>query len=467
MSASVTKGFPFSSYDVQPEALAPNDVAVFNDVVALMERRLLLEPFCQSHRFNRPEWQEFMNSLDVLEFGLPLPKKKSEAFLSALSMMLSGCKDPKAVARAVLRRFYGYSVIQPLFDDDELEEIFVNGTESPVLVYHRKAGVCRTNLSFDEKGMDSLLGQFGSKNMYDDVRLVDGSRANVIKSPAAPFPAVTVRLFHQRPFSLLGLIRENTLSSELAAFLWVAFEGLRLYPLNVLIVGSAAAGKTTTLNALSSLIPPNERIISIEDTPELNLVGRQNWVPLISGMHTTAQELLTNSLRMRPDRLILGEIRSSEAETLFTAMNTGLRGASGTFHSNNARDAITRLENNPMNVPRSLLPLADLFVVQQRFYDRRRGLVRRIVQVSEVFPGENGPALNEVYQWNSESDFIERSPNPAGTIEKLANGTGKKPKDIMDEIQARKKMLDYLLEQNMADHEQFAAFLHEYYKKSA
>ncbi|MBI2445734.1 CpaF family protein [Candidatus Micrarchaeota archaeon] len=467
MPATVSKGFPFSMYDVQPEALSGSDVAVFNDVVALVERRLLLPSFCQTHAFDVNGWQEFMNSLDVLEFGLPLQRKKSEALLSALSMLLSGAKNPAAIARAVLRRFYGYQVIQPLFDDDELEEVFINGTETPVMVYHRKAGVCNTNLRFDEKSLDALLSQFGSKNVYDDVRLVDGSRANVIKSPAAPFPAVTVRLFHQRPFSLLGLIKENTISSEVAAFLWVAFEGLRLYPLNVLIVGSAAAGKTTTLNALSSLIPPNERIISIEDTPELNLVGRQNWVPLISGTHTTAQELLTNSLRMRPDRLILGEIRSSEAETLFTAMNTGLRGASGTFHSNNARDAITRLENNPMNVPRSLLPLADLIVVQQRFYDRRRGLVRRVVQVTEVFPGENGPAINEVYAWNSENDSIERTPNPAGTIEKLANGTGKRPKDIMDEVSSRKKMLDYLLEQGLSDHAQFAAFLDEYYKKSA
>ncbi len=467
MPAKATKGFPFSTYEVQPEALAPNDVAVYNDVVALMERRLLLDPFCQTHRFSKAEWQEFMNSLDVLEFGLPLQRKKSDAFLSALTMLLSGAKNPAAIAQAVLRRFYGYQVIQPLFDDEELEEIFINGLDEPVMVYHRKAGVCTTSLRFDEKSMDGLLAQFGSKNVYDDVRLVDGSRANVIKAPAAPFPAVTVRLFHQRPFSLLGLIKENTLSAEVAAFLWVAFEGLRLYPLNVLIVGSAAAGKTTTLNALSSLIPPNERIISIEDTPELNLVGRQNWVPLISGSHTTAQELLTNSLRMRPDRLILGEIRSSEAETLFTAMNTGLRGASGTFHSNNARDAITRLENNPMNVPRSLLPLADLIVVQQRFYDRRRGLVRRVVQVTEVFPGENGPAINEVYAWNSETDAIERTPNPAGTIEKLANGTGKRPKDILDEIAARRNMIQYLLEQNLTDHSQFAAFLHEYYKKSA
>ncbi len=466
MPAKITTGFPFASYDVQPATLAPADVAVYNDVVALMERRLLLNTFCQTHRFKASDWQEFMNSLDVLEFGLPLPKKKSEALVSALTMMLDGCKDPLAIAKSVLKRFYGYQVIQPLFEDDELEEIFINGQDTPVLVYNRKEGVCRTNLQFDEKSLDGLLSQFGSKNVYDDVRLVDGSRANIIKPPAAPFPTVTVRLFHQRPFSLLGLIKENTLSSEVAAFLWVAYEGLRLYPLNVMIVGSAAAGKTTTLNALCSLIPPNERIISIEDTPELNLVGRSNWVPLISGKHADAQELLANSLRMRPDRLVLGEIRAAEAETLFTAMNTGLRGASGTFHSNNARDAITRLENNPMNVPRNLLPLADLIVVQQRFYDRRRGLVRRVVQVTEVFPGENGPAINEVYAWNSESDFIERSPNPAGTIEKLATGTGKKPKDVMDEIQSRKKMLDYLLEQGLTDHEQFATFLHEYYKKT-
>ncbi len=465
MAVRISKAYPFSQYHFEPEKMGPADAALFEGVVTLVERRTTASSFAKA--FNAPEgqWQAFLNSLDVASFGTPLPLKEFDALEASLAPLLSSASNPKALAKAVLRRFYGYAVVQPLFDDEDLEDIFINGPDGPVGVYHRLDGYCQTNLSFDAKTLETFVSQLGSKDVYDDLRLVDGSRANIIKPPAASAPAITIRLFRQRPLSLLSLIQRNTLSPEVAAFLWVAFEGLRLYPLNIMVVGSTAAGKTTTLNALASLIPPDERVISIEDTAELNLPDRKNWVPLISGKHASAQELLANSLRMRPDRLIVGELRSREAETLFTAMNTGHRGAIGTFHANNSADAIMRLENEPMNVPRVLLPLSDLIVVQHRFSDRRHGLVRRVVQVSEVSRGDNGPALNDVYVWNSESDFLERGPAPSATIEKLANGTGKKPREIMDEITSRKTMLEYLLEHKVIGHEEVCAFFSEYYKK--
>lgn len=465
MPADLVKGYPYGEYRVQPPAFNSTDKALSEDIISLMDRRITLSAFLKKHPGPEAAWQAFMDGLDVTSFGLPLPLEQHQLLEKQLTALVNAAEKPEVLAQVVLHRFYGYEVIQPLFYDEELEEIVVNGADEPVWVYHRDAGLCKTNLQFDEKTLELFVNQLGARDLYDDIRLADGSRANIIKPPAAPWPSVTIRVFHQRPFSIVHLIQKNTLSAEVAALLWTAYEGFRLFPLNVLIAGGTAAGKTTMLNALTALIPPEERIVTIEDTPELNLVGRTNWVPLFSGKHANAQELLINALRMRPDRLIVGDMRGAEAETLFTAMNTGHRGASGTFHANSDRDAITRLENTPMNVPNVLVPLADLIVVQQRFNDRRHGLVRRITQVSEIARGESGPALNQVYQWNPESDFIEKTSTPSATIEKLGRATNRSPKQVMAVMEERKKVLQYLAEKGITSHEDVCQFVTEYYKK--
>lgn len=465
MPADIVKGYPYGEYRVQPPGFSDADNALSEDVTSLMDRRITLAAFLKKHPGQESAWQAFMDGLDVTSFGTPLPLEEHQALERQLMSLVKSAQKPEVLAQVTLHRFYGYEVIQPLFYDEELEEIIVNGSDEPVWVYHRDAGLCKTNLQFNEKTMGVFLNQLGGKDLYDDIRLADGSRANVIRPPASPWPSVTIRVFHQRPFSIVHLIEKNTLSAEVAALLWTAFEGFRLFPLNVLIAGGTAAGKTTMLNALTALIPPEERIVTIEDTPELNLVGRTNWVPLFSGKHATAQELLINALRMRPDRLIVGDMRGAEAETLFTAMNTGHRGASGTFHANSDRDAIVRLENTPMNVPRVLLPLADLIVIQQRFNDRRHGLVRRVTQVSEIARGETGPALNQVYAWNSESDFIEKTSVATATIEKLGRATNRTPKQVMAVMEERRKVLQYLAEKGINGHEDVCQFVTEYYKK--
>ncbi len=467
MPAEVLKAYPYSEYRVKEKQLDQADLAVADDAAALLDRRLTLAAFTKKYGAKEGDWQGFLDRLDVTSFGTPLPIKDRQVLQRELAgLLVSNTKNPGFVAANVLRRFYGYALIEPLFEDEELEEIVVNGCEEPVWVYHRSAGLCRTNLQFNPKQLDAFLGQLGGRDLYDDLRLSDGSRANIIKPPAAPWPSVTIRVFHQHPFSLVSLIKANTLSPEVAALLWTAFEGVSLFPLNVLIAGGTAAGKTTMLNALASLIPPDERLVTIEDTPELNFVGRQNWVPLFSGKHADAQELLINALRMRPDRLIVGDMRGGEAETLFTAMNTGHRGASGTFHANSDRDAIVRLENTPMNVPKVLLPLADLIVIQQRFNDRRLGTIRRVTQVTEITRGEDGPALNQVFTWNSNSDFLEKTSNPTATIEKLATATNRSNKSVMDLLEERKGVLDYLVQKDVSSHEAVCKFMAEYYKKA-
>ncbi|NUN11549.1 CpaF family protein, partial [Candidatus Micrarchaeota archaeon] len=284
--------------------------------------------------------------------------------------------------------------------------------------------------------------------------------------PLVVQPTVTVRMFRKQPLSVIDLINRGTISSELAAYLWLAMDGLMLHPFNLIIVGGTAAGKTSTLNALTSFIPPSERIITIEDTPELNLFKREDWVQMASGEQAGMRELLINSLRMRPDRLIVGDIRGSEAETMFVAMNTGHRGVMGTLHANNDRDAVKRLQNAPMSVPETLIPMAEIIIVQHRVHSRKHGLIRRITQVSELSKIEEGVvALNELFRWNPVTDELERTDLSSGVLETLSKVTHFKIQDLKQEIEDRKQILEYLQKRNVSLQEEVDLFMEKYYAK--
>lgn len=246
-------------------------------------------------------------------------------------------------AEAVVREMVGYGLIDELIKDDNLEEIMIVGPKKPVYVFHREFEMMLTNIEFfSEQEIEELLNKIAREvgrrvdvaSPLLDARLPDGSRVNATIPPASiSGGTLTIRKFRQDPYSIVDLIRMGTISSEAAAFLWVAVEGMNTKPANILISGGTGSGKTTLLNVLASFIPDRERIITIEDTAELNLPIK-HWIRLESrppGLEGTGElkmDILTkNSLRMRPDRIIVGEIRHEEAFTLFTAMNTGHDGA--------------------------------------------------------------------------------------------------------------------------------------------
>jgi len=242
-------------------------------------------------------------------------------------------------ANAVVREMVGYGLIDSLVSDDKLEEIMIIGPKMPVYVFHREYEMMLTNIEFfNDNEIQDLINriarQIGRRIDISapllDARLPDGSRVNATIPPASvEGSTLTIRKFKKDPYSLIDLINFNTISLEAAAFLWLIVEGLSTTPANILISGGTGSGKTTLLNVLSSLVPPSERIVSIEDTAELNL-PLKHWIrlearpPGLEGKGELTLDILTkNSLRMRPDRIIVGEIRHDEAFTLFTAMNTG------------------------------------------------------------------------------------------------------------------------------------------------
>ena len=270
------------------------------------------------------------------------------------------------LARKLFQDLVGYGEIDPLIRDDNLEEIMVIGIDKPVFVYHREYGMMKTNILFKDAGevmnlIDSIARQINRRIDQEspilDGRLPDGSRVNATIPPiSADGPSMTIRKFKRDPLTIIDLINSKTISVELAAFFWLCFDGLGVKSANAIISGGTSSGKTTTLNALSSFINPKERIITIEDTLELQIphehvIRMETRPPNVENRgELTMNDLVKNSLRQRPDRIIVGEVRGSEAITLFTALNTGHSGF-GTLHSNDARETITRLTNAPMSVP--------------------------------------------------------------------------------------------------------------------
>jgi flagellar protein FlaI len=239
----------------------------------------------------------------------------------------------------VVRDMIGYGPLDLLLADDALEEIMVIGPNKPVYVFHRKHEMMMTNISFADDGdiasiVDRIARDIGRridiKNPLLDARLPDGSRVNATIPPVSiEGSTITIRKFREDPLTIVDLARYGTLDTSVAAFLWLAVEGMRAKPANILVSGGTGSGKTSTLNVLASFIPRGERIITMEDTAEIKLPV-EHWIrfetrpPGIEGSGEVDMDtLVKNSLRMRPDRIIVGEVRGHEAATLFTAMNTG------------------------------------------------------------------------------------------------------------------------------------------------
>ncbi len=303
------------------------------------------------------------------------------------------------LVEAALNDIVGYGPIQPLLEDDTISEIMVNG---PKKVYIEKKGLLqRTNIAFDddehviriiERIVLPLGRRIDAEYPMVDARLPDGSRVNAVIPPVAiDGPSLTIRKFRKDKLRIEQLIQFGSLSAGMAEFLRACVAAR----LNIIISGGTGSGKTTLLNVLSSFIPENERIVTIEDAAELQLqqehvVRLESRPPDLNGKGAvTIRDLVRNALRMRPDRIVVGECRGGEALDMLQAMNTGHDGSMTTIHANSTRDALTRLEtlvlmagmDLPLKVVRQQIASAVDLIVQQ---SRLRDGSRKIVSITEV-----------------------------------------------------------------------------------
>src|SRR3989344_5281831 len=264
----------------------------------------------------------------------------------------------------LLHEMMGLGKVEFLLNDGNLEEVVINSAMEPVRVYHKKYGWLITNVTLSNESQIQNYAniiarrvgrQITTLNTLLDAHLVTGDRANAVLYPiATKGNTITIRKFVRDPWTVTDFIANKTSSSDIFALIWLAIQ----YEMNMLISGGTASGKTSFLNVCMPFIPPNHRLISIEDTRELQLPEYLYWCPLTTREpnpegkgEITMLDLLVNSLRMRPDRIILGEIRrKGEAEVLFEAMHTG-HSVYGTFHANDAHETVMRLINPPIDVP--------------------------------------------------------------------------------------------------------------------
>ena len=380
------------------------------------------------------------------------------------------------LARNMLKELIGYGELSALIEDDNLEEIMVIGINKPVFVYHRKYGMMETDLLFeDEEKITNIIDSIAretnrridQQSPILDARLSNGSRVNATIPPlSANGPTITIRKFKKDPLTIVDLIRYNTLNSEMASFLWLCVDGLGVKPANIIVSGGTSSGKTTLLNALSIFINPMERIITIEDTLELQIPHNHiirmeaRTVNIENQGEITIEDLVKNALRQRPDRIIVGEVRGNEAITLFTALNTGHSGF-GTLHANNSRETITRLTNAPMNVPKIMISSIDFIIMEKRIY-RSDGISYR--RITEVTGMEEGTIqLSKLFEWDSERDEFKNLTIVSKTLDEMANLKGVHISKLNEEWKRRQLVLNYLVKNNISSQKDISKILETYY----
>jgi flagellar protein FlaI len=266
---------------------------------------------------------------------------------------------------------------------------------------------------------------------------------------------------------MIDLINSKTCDLEIAALIWLAIE----YEMNVLVSGGTASGKTSFLNACLPFIPPNQRIISMEDTRELMLPDFLYWTPLVTRSpnpegkgEVSMLDLLINSLRMRPDRIILGEMRKhEEAMVLFEAMHTG-HSVYATVHADSATETVSRLVNPPINVPPNLLKSVNLNVTM--FRDRRKG-IRRVLQVAEFEADKENARANLLYRWLPEEDRMIRLSESSRFFEDIERNTGMSQNEIAGALTQKKDILTWMIKHNLRDLVSFGKIMIAYYRDTA
>lgn len=476
----------------------------------IVDKYPLYEPFAHVAIIQDPKTGEYKYILDELQLD-PLEK---DVYKRVLEMLLAEIQSPKEEisdprkffaeqAKKILDKYkislgwlpdvswykilyhaerdlVGFGKIDPLMRDPNIEDISCDGVNKPVYVWHRNFESIETNLKFeDDETLDNMvvkLVHMAGKHVSSAFPIVDASLpgkhrlAVAYRREITPFgTAFTIRKFKEDPYSIIDLINIGTYSEELAAYLWMCLENRA----SVMILGGTAAGKTTALNTLACLIKPGSKIMTIEETAELNL-PHENWVSLIarqsyglggSSMGEVALfDLVKTSMRHRPDLLIVGEVRGQEAYVLFQALATG-HGGMCTMHAENLDSAVKRLTQKPMEISPAYIPLMNIIMSVQRVHlvkNNQKKAYRRVLNVSEIAEYEK---YNDIFKWDPIKDEYIASFKNSTLLKSMAKRIGITTEDLIEEIDKRKNILHYIREQKIRSYKDVATTIAEYYAK--
>ncbi len=424
----------------------------------------------------RQEFISKINLKDIEELGEEKAGDIREKFKKEIEGLINkyfpnaDTQTKNMLINYLLEENLGLGKLEILLRDKNLEEIVVNNHVEPVWVYHKKFGWLITNIRIltEERirHYATMIGREVGKEITNlhplmDAHLANGDRVNATLSPiSTKGNTLTIRKFSEDPWTITKFIKLGTISLEAAALLWLAVQN----ELSILIAGGTGSGKTSMLNVLANFFPPNQRIISIEDTRELTLPRNLHWVPLETRLPNpegkggvTMLDLLVNSLRMRPDRIIVGEVRrQEEAEVMLEAMHTG-HSVYSTIHANNAEEVITRLTNPPINLPKPIISSLSLILVQNR--NRRTGK-RRTLQIAEILP--NGDP-NILMRLNVHADVIERVNKSVSMMERLKLYTGLSEQELMFDLKQKMKILQWMVARDIENVHDIGLKMSQYY----
>jgi flagellar protein FlaI len=423
---------------------------------------------------------------DLISFE-KVVEKDTESFLSHLDERLKliavelginiSYDTYKKIYYYLSRDFLGFNEVEPLLKDYFVEDIECNGLNSPIYIVHRTYRNIKTNVAFNN--VDTLanfvekLAQRCGKYVSYATPILDGSlpsgdrvNATYTKDITSKGPTFTIRKFTKTPWTPPQLIGFNTLSPEMLAYLWMLIQ----YQMNFLIIGGTSSGKTTLLNAAAFFIPPEARVVSIEDTREINL-PRENWLPSVvrtsTGVGGVGEidlfTLLRSSFRQNPNYVIVGEVRGKEAYVLFQGMASGHASIS-TMHADSINTVIKRLETPPIELPPTLLNILDCVCVMSHAIVNKQKTrkLKEIVEIINVTP--EGVALtNNPFMWNpSDNHFYFK--RDSHIFKKIAIRYGMSMREIDEEFMRRVKLLYELHKQKIIKFKEVQDIINEYYK---
>ena len=370
----------------------------------------------------------------------------------------------------LIQRSLGLGSVEILMHDSALEEIAINDAEEPVWVYHKKFGWLKTNITLSSEDQirhyATMIGRRVGRQLtilepLMDAHLKGGDRVNATLEPISTRGnTITLRKFAAKPWTITDFINDNSISFEAASLIWLGVQ----FELSTLIAGGTATGKTSMLNVVANFFPPNQRIISIEDTREIQLPKFLHWVPMLTRLpnpegkgEVAMLDLLINSLRMRPDRILVGEIRRKrEAEVLFEAIHTG-HSVYATVHANDAHETITRLTNPPIEIPKTMLPAISMIIVQYR--NRRTG-VRKTFQIAEILPDAEPNVLIQLDIKKGILKKVNNSKSLLGTIEMF---TGFSRNELNKSLKEKEAVLKWLIKNKINTVDTVGRAIAEYY----
>jgi flagellar protein FlaI len=376
----------------------------------------------------------------------------------------------------LIRDFLGFGRIDAIMRDMRLEDVSCDGPNTPLYLYHKAYNSIPTNVIFsDDDELDSfairiaqLCGRHISiANPLLDATMPDGSRIQITlgREVTTRGSTFTIRRFNESPLTPANLVNFHTFSTAMMAYLWMAVDSSK----SIVFVGGTASGKTTAMNAVSLFIQPEMKIVSIEDTRELNL-SHPNWIPGVTRESFAGEErgsiqmyeLLRASLRQRPEYILVGEVRGAEAYVLFQAMSTGHTTFS-TMHADSVQSVVHRLENPPINVPRIMIQALNIVSIQAqvKVNDERVRRCKSLTEIVGVDPRTGELLTNEVFIWDAVKDSFQYS-GRSYILESIMENRGWNEEKLKDELQKRQDLLEWARLKKISHYKDFAKLVVTY-----